>query len=618
MTELQIQGYQKYLVDNGWAPEKAQGYADYLRTQHLTPEQEKLAGAAEAFGAGENFLKKGVERVGQIADIPGQIVRTGIASAMSLPQTVRGEKGLVSEQDAKNALVGKGPSTEDLLSRGGMKPGLLRSAMGFAGDILSDPVFGPMGESTLKYGSKIPMIGKYAEKLMPFAKEPGLASRAVEKVGQVAADIAPKLSPNAEQIMQAGERVGSEPTLGMLYDSPTIRGLESTLEQSPTIPGAFVRKNVEKAQRPIQEAITKNLEGASNLSPYEAGTEMKKGLISNIAERHQPTQMIYDFAGQYTKDMPLGDLGKSRVARNIKNIESAAIIPGSPESKIADQFSQGINNSTTVKQLQLLETRAKEILRDPTYSGVEKSVAAEALDKIVRFKNNSILRSAVQAARTPGEGMEIGREIIDEIKSAHKEYKAHMQDLGLLGQNTNLTSGKYGVSNVLREIDQARAEDVPRQLFQSNNYDFLKFLKEKYPEQYDLAKQQKLAEVLKSSTDPQGHISANKFRSVVDKMGPEIKSELFGVDNNVDDILDLIESRPPRMGPSGTPQGHAMQMSWNPMQQFKDLGVYGVYRGLPKAERAASGLIKLGKTKIPDYMARRGLINIAKPSGENE
>ena len=142
----------------------------------------------------ERFRKSGVDvesdvglgsqaldMAGRALDLTGGITRTAIgAGAEAL-----GAGDIYHEGDFFKAMKGKAPETQELLGRGGMEEGSMRSTLGFAGDVLADPALALTG--TAKLGGKL--LSKLATKLGKKG-----AAEAIAKAATKTAEFAPTLN----------------------------------------------------------------------------------------------------------------------------------------------------------------------------------------------------------------------------------------------------------------------------------------------------------------------------------------------------------------------------------------------------------------------------------------
>lgn len=475
----------------------------------------------------------------------------------------------------------------------GVGAGLGKAAQNFINRYLEPENVKPMTEQYKDIGKEM-LLGAAAE---------GGGQLLARGIGGLAR-MMPTKSAMAPAIEKAGTRLGVKPTEGMLTDSYFIKGLENDLAKSPTVGGALVRRETAPVQNKIDEITRSALNDASSLSKYEGGSDIKKGLIADISERYQPIQMAYDDVASSTKDIPIAPKSAGRVAKNIRNVEGANLFPEYRAE--AETYASAIENAQSANDLKVIKTRAKEALRDPSLSADRKNIAAQALDKIDRLETNTIMREAVAQARTPKEGAKIGAEIVGNLKTAAKEYRAMMGDVGKLAKGSKITSGKYGISNVLKEIDEIPAEQLPEKLFKTNDTEFLNFIKEKHPDAYAEARKQKIADILKKSTSPQdGTISARRFLQAIKDLGPEVRQHLFGdAVNSLDDVQKLVQATPEVFNPSGTARSMQIKQVLNPITQAEDLGRYGLYKTLTKSKSLKPGLLGIEKYQLPQTGAK--------------
>lgn len=181
-----------------------------------------------------------------------------------------------------------------------------------------------------------------------------------------------------------------------------------------------------------------------------------------------------------------------------------------------------------------------------------------------------------------------------------------MQDAKTFGEGSGLSKSKLGkgMAATLNDIQSATPEEVSKAVFDPNNVDFQKFMQEKMPDQFELARQQKLAEIVKKAGG-----DANKIIKLAEKMGPETREALFGKANveNLSSAGTLLKAIPGKVGVSDTPRGLSFKDIMNPIENLNDVGRYGLLKG--KANLPKAGLL-LQKAKIPvQGLVNKGLID---------
>lgn len=453
--------------------------------------------------------------------------------------------------------------------------------------------------ANLAEAAKSGMMGEMGGKIV------GVAGESLAKSG--VKNIAPDFNrPGVDQIQAAAAKLGVKPTQGMLTDDYVTRNTENSLAQSPSIPGAWIRKE----QAPIREAIgnaSKNaVEDASMESAVEAGKKMRKGVADNLEQRYSPISDAYSDIESQTKNVPLNKKGLARVSKNIRGLDEAKF-KGSDAHSIANRFATWLDEAENVNDIKVLKSKARGISQDPNASFEAKSVASSIMGKLEQAQTNSITRQAVQTAREtpifPPEGKSFPSKtaasdaismaesdaedkalnLVGKVKETNKSYKGLLDDARTFGEGSGLTKANKGMASTLNDIRSAKPEEMASAIFDTGNIEYSNFVKKKMPEQFEMARQQRLAEVARAAQAPNGSIDPKKLTKVMDKMGPEAREMLFG-SKNVDALQQsqtLLRATPEMVGPSGTPKGFALKEILSPTQNLHDFGRYGLLKAKP-------------------------------------
>lgn len=238
-------------------------FADYKPPQVDATAQFEAAAApapAEQPGLGSQIQEAGsqaLDAAGRALDYGGGLLRTGLASAAGVAQTVAQgknplmEKPVVGQEDVVAALKGKAPVFDEYLRRLGVPeggsielPGLgrytIRGAVGLAGDIAASP---PLNK-VVALASKFPVIKE-------ILGAPGAALEAVGaqmyKAGLKTADAKLALKdkePISKYLMQAGESGTTAQLAEKVKDmADTMGGVRQGLYDEATKLGAGVDLN---------------------------------------------------------------------------------------------------------------------------------------------------------------------------------------------------------------------------------------------------------------------------------------------------------------------------------------------------------------------------------------
>ena len=106
-------------------------------------------------------------------------------------------------------------------------------------------------------------------------------------------------------------------------------------------------------------------------------------------------------------------------------------------------------------------------------------------------------------------------------------------------------------------------ENIYKKFWSSNNYRGLQTFQKEFPEAFEIIKTAKLGELYNKAMKD-GQINITTLVRESEKMSPQVRNLIFGKDGDMilKDLKVISESMPPKMGPSGTPQG----------QEFRDFG----------------------------------------------
>jgi len=370
----------------------------------------------------------------------------------------------------------------------------------------------------------------------------------------------------AEEITEAGARLGVKPTKGMLSSSEMVGGMESSLMQQPTRAGRQVLGEFSQVDEGLEAAAKKVMEpGRMAPTVVEAG-EQSKGLITaNIGERLDPAVATYQAIEDAVPFIEVGMRSVKPVARNIRNVKYAKI-KGSPEASFANQIADSLEGVQTLEDLRVLKTYVGQVGRDINTKGPLRFTAGEIGRKLAKMEQNAITRSAIAATKDKRSGKAIATEMINQIKDANKIYGEVSQGLKEFARKSGM--GKVrDYSDFINKLEGLKSEDVVRKFFNPKNIRAVEDLKSQFPEAFDALRNAKLGEIYSKSVMPKTQeLSFKKLIGNVRRLSPEMRQQLFNADDlrKLDDIQTVYASYPERMGPSGTPQGLSFQ-EMNPL-----------------------------------------------------
>lgn len=472
---------------------------------------------------------------------------------------------------------------------------LLGSGLGAAG-----------GEALKQIGEKY-LLGEDAKELPERIKDigmEGLYGAAGEAGGQIigkgiqaAGKGLIKARPtkiNAEAIEQAMDelsksRIASDgdakmikPTRGMLSPDRIEQGVESSLEQSPTIAGALTRKKTQPVYNLAKDTGADLFKETPNLQPSDVGYEFKQGLRSEIESRVKPIKKVYDKIQESTQFIDVNPKSLDRVSNNIINSEP---FKSSPGYSMANLTASDLKNVKNVDQLKTLRSNIGKRLSNPSLDGAEKATLNLMYGKISNLEQNTIMREAIKQSRTGPEGQKIGSELVNELKDANKNYKSVMEDLKLLGRESGVESRVNSIDNFLDKVDKIPDEKIVDTFFKPSNRQSLLNLEKLNPEGFESLKQSKL-NTIRLNSEFKGQIDPAKLVRNLKDMEHDTRVVLFGEQgaNNINHMKTIIDSLPNKMGPSGTPQGLEFKHLFSPSGWINEFSRMAQYKNLNKGQ----------------------------------
>lgn len=427
-----------------------------------------------------------------------------------------------------------------------------------------------------------------------------LLARGASKLAQASSPARQKA--NAAELRAAAERLGIKVTPGMLDDTGFVERLESTLAQSPSIFGQSVARNRRAVTDRLEGAVADLTQEATTLSPYQVGEKFKAGVTAKVGERLDPISTVFNEVAESTRFIPIGDRSKAAIIRNIENMDTYKLTGGAGKPR---QYVEMIARAENADQVKTMMTLLNQDIAAST--GAEKSVLIGIKNKLSNLENNSIMRSAIAAAKEGGmresTGKNIGLQVVNDLKDARREYRSLLEDLkGLTKEARIRPSG--GPTATLDAIEAVPSERVGDRFFNLDNNRQVQALRDKFPEEFNLLRAGRLRELVDGSVDftqaGQGRTSPAKFLKEVRSLSPEAKQILFPQGaGTIDDMQAIQNSLPRNFNPSGTASSQDWQTAV--LSNVRDIPQYLLYRG------ASSNLAR----DVTERMVRAPDMNLA-------
>lgn len=411
-----------------------------------------------------------------------------------------------------------------------------------------------------------------------------------------------KMAPNKNEaglITKAAESLGFKPTKGMLSSSPYVQNVESSLEQSPSIAGSLVRQDTNKVRQGIEKGSEKVFGETPRVQPSDVGSKVKEGITKNIQEQKDTIGSYYDDLRNSTQSIDVNPGSLTKVAKNIKEIEK---FKSSPGFSIVNQIADDLQNIKSVDDIKSLRSNVGKRMSTPNIGGAEYNALSQVYGKLSKLEQNTMMRAAIKQARTNPEGLEIGKEMVSDLKSANKQYKGLIEDVREIGQGSKISKNIKHVDEFIDKLDQIPDEKIVDTMFKVENRAHLNNLKDKFPDQYESMRQAKIDSIRKSVELHNGKVDVKRLLSTVKGMEPDTIKMVFGDDAKVliDNLKTVVGSLPEKIGPSGTPKGLEWGDLFSPafwLREPSKLAQYGVYKGSGAINKAGGMLRSAEKPK---------------------
>lgn len=402
------------------------------------------------------------------------------------------------------------------------------------------------------------LVGVAAGKVAPYV-ERGLLKPARDFFGKFGA----QNKAGSEVLQEAGERIGVQPTRGMLTGEPVVQKIESGLAQTPTGAGQQVAEQLQNVQTGMKNAGEEVLTaGKTPETVQQMAQSAKEQVMGSIKKSIEPAAEIYRKIEGEARAIGVAEVSRKRISNNIRNVPYAKI-KGSAESSFANQIADNLENVKSLEELRNLRSYVGKQLGDPNISSTMKETAGELYGRLGKLEQNSITRAALDAAANPQHGRSVAKAMIGEIKQANKIYSQVSNELKEIAASTGMGKvNNYG--DFIRKMEALPDEKFVSKLFTPGNVKNLKAVQKQFPEAFEVMRKSHLADLYNKSVT-KGEVSIPKLIQNSRKLSKEAKELIFGpkADQTLKDIETVYNATYQKVGPSGTPEGQAF-MKFSP------------------------------------------------------
>lgn len=497
-----------------------------------------------------------------VFDVVGDVIEagvTGIAGAAggiagSLPGAIAGGAGAAAAFETGKQLLGKAVGARETLS-----PGQVAQAG---------------------------LIGGAATGVMRGA------GKALEGAGKALGFGIGKAVPKkaaAESIEEASKEIGAKATPGQLIDSELVQKLESSLHQSVgKVGGMGLRSQIKSNQKAAQETADMIVKKASQQTAFEVGEQSAKDFNRVISEKLAPAEAIYNKYEQLFRNTPLIEKPNSA----LESIDRALDKFEFDDEAVAaiKSFAKKLDDVTTIDQLKKFRSAIGREQRSSQNEAVKQALGeiyqgttgarSDALLKIAEFEGDSSIYN--MAAK--------------EIPEADRVYATVAREVqDVFGQRGRIIAGSP------KAVAKKFFEKTPEinrinKIIATNDPAKIEKVKKAFPEAFERLREAKIDEIAKRS-ELKGEVNPNKLAKIVDKLPQETRLLLFGKDaaKKAEALKIYLDSIPPMLGPSGTPQGLEFLKTFNLISQATSVGRSQLLNMLSRAQFGRDLFSKTGR-----------------------
>lgn len=394
-------------------------------------------------------------------------------------------------------------------------------------------------------GNEVEHVAANGESIAAASLPEDLAQR------EMLSEAAGTLKPNANEVSSAYENLGITPPTATMSDSKFAQNMSSHLSKRPTYYGQKIGDEFANAYKGLRKASTETLRDATVKTEYEVGKEIKNGVSGAIEKELAPIEAKYKELEPHLKAMEVSDVVKNAA------IEPLLALNDETATKLAEQINGVKNVFDITKERTKIGAKINDI-----YSGFRSSEDMPALkqarDALTKMREDAINESSKLTGIGKKEAGEISSSTIQDLRANDQAYRSLKQKLNKLGVEGGL--GKVGSARQLADkFSKLSDENLAKRFFDLNDVNQLKFFKETFPKEFELARRYKLREILENSASERqgdnGVLAVDKYlRQLSDKnIGSEAREMLFsGNSEKIKNIRTAYQAMPGKFGTSDT------------------------------------------------------------------
>lgn len=394
--------------------------------------------------------------------------------------------------------------------------------------------------------------------------------------------------PNAGSVEESAAEEGITLPKGALSANETIRGTSRTLAESPSLVSQPHAQDFANVDAKLNEKTEDLFRDRTAISDSEVGAKMKKKVVGDHEAQLADTEKAFKQLEPKLKAVPVDT---ETIAQKMQPILDDESLKFNPEAQTAVKKELEIlSKIDNVNDLKLYRTELNKRIAS-AYEGTAPSPEGPTLLKIKGILND-IREESLQNGVVNGH---ISGDDVAKFYLADNSYAGIKRDLQQLGAEAGL--GKINnARTLLKRLDNVSNENFAKRFFNPDDYEQLKFFKEKYPELFDLSRRRLLSDIHEKSIDTgtgqMRKFNHNKALDLIEdkKISAEARYMLFpGKSRQIENLRNIRSAIPKVVNPSGTTRAALLAQLFSPAgltQNLTDTARLAFLHGLPYVQEA--------------------------------
>jgi hypothetical protein len=402
---------------------------------------------------------------------------------------------------------------------------------------------------------------------------------------------------NADELIAAAKEAGIDPSkipAEILAKSPKLQGVAQELEKRSTVGGWLQHERASNFKNKVSEYAQKTFDDIPIISDLEAGEAIKASLTKKIESSVENIGKGFQKVRESTKFIPVAEQSRDKLLKQLIDIPEYRL--DSTIKGQLDNLMESVARAQNVDELKTVQTILnKNVIGPANRSGQYESarVLRDALGKVKDLEENTIIQAAVNQAPSKAEGVKIGAQLVDELKTSRSQWK-ELHDVldDVFGAGgAKVSRGRTDVYKLMDKLETMSGEEMIKKISSTKNFRALEKLKNKFPEEYAIVKNNFLSKVKEAATNPDGSFNALKMVKQMNRkdISPESLKMILGNQyKNVSNVEKLISASEKTFANNSNTasalfnQAAAMSSILNMVGQVKDLALYATLYKLPK------------------------------------